>query len=116
MNYQKDINNMKSLEWIQQWFATQCNNDWEHQFGIAIETLDNPGWKLIVDLESIILENAPFKPVSIERSANAWIFCQIKEKKFEGFCGTENLVEVISIFREWSENVLYASSYNRSCE
>ena len=29
---------------LQKWYKSQCNGDWEHSFGIKIETLDNPGW------------------------------------------------------------------------
>jgi hypothetical protein len=31
------------LPWLQGWYATQCDGDWEHEYGVSIETLDNPG-------------------------------------------------------------------------
>jgi hypothetical protein len=33
-----------TLTWLQAWYAEQCDGDWEHQFGVSVETLDNPGW------------------------------------------------------------------------
>jgi hypothetical protein len=33
-----------ALAWLMQWYLAQCNQDWEHEFGITIATLDNPGW------------------------------------------------------------------------
>ncbi|MFD5200063.1 Imm53 family immunity protein [Streptomyces sp. NPDC058375] len=28
---------------LQGWYSAQCNEDWEHEWGGKIETLDNPG-------------------------------------------------------------------------
>jgi hypothetical protein len=39
-----------NLEWLQQWYLSHCNEDWEHQYGISIKNIDNPGWHLSVDL------------------------------------------------------------------
>ena len=33
-----------SLNWLMQWYLGECNNDWEHTYGVEIGTLDNPGW------------------------------------------------------------------------
>jgi len=32
------------MERIQDWYRRQCDGDWEHSYGVKIETLDNPGW------------------------------------------------------------------------
>ncbi|GHB54781.1 hypothetical protein GCM10010331_48120 [Streptomyces xanthochromogenes] len=32
------------LDRLQSWYSAQCNGDWEHEWGIKIDTLDNPGW------------------------------------------------------------------------
>jgi hypothetical protein len=34
------------IKWIQQWYVSQCDGDWEHECGIKITTLDNPGWDI----------------------------------------------------------------------
>ena len=42
---------MKSgIERLDDWFNTQCNGDWEHSHGIEIESVDNPGWMVTIDL------------------------------------------------------------------
>ncbi|WP_239135544.1 Imm53 family immunity protein, partial [Actinoplanes derwentensis] len=28
-----------ALTWLQGWYATQCDGDWEHEYGVSIETL-----------------------------------------------------------------------------
>ena len=42
---------MNSLEWLQSWYAAQCNDTWEHDHGITIDTLDNPGWHVRIDVD-----------------------------------------------------------------
>jgi hypothetical protein len=43
--------------WLQGWYAAHCNGDWEHQNGIEIGTLDNPGGTFQVDLQDTDLRN-----------------------------------------------------------
>lgn len=38
------IENENIFEWLQKWYKSQCDGDWEHEYGIKIETVDNPGW------------------------------------------------------------------------
>jgi hypothetical protein len=63
---------MSSLTQLEDWYHAQCNGDWEHGLGVKIETLDNPGWLLMVDLEDTSLEEVSFPGVSygVGRRAN----------------------------------------------
>jgi hypothetical protein len=38
------------LQWLQEWYLEQCDREWEHEYGIKIGTLDNPGWTITIDL------------------------------------------------------------------
>src|SRR5438874_308023 len=53
-----------SLKWLMQWYVGQCDNDWEHTYGVEIGTLDNPGWSLKVDLTDTALEGRSFDRVT----------------------------------------------------
>jgi Immunity protein 53 len=44
------MNSLKPLEIIDTWFKTLVNGDWEHHNGIKIETTDNPGWMITINL------------------------------------------------------------------
>ena len=35
---------------LSDWYESNCNDDWEHGYGVKIETLDNPGWLVQIDL------------------------------------------------------------------
>lgn len=96
---------MDTLEWLQKWYLSQCDGDWEHSFGVHIETLDNPGWRFSVDLENTDLEGKSFEEVTINRTEHDWLRCWISESTFEGACGSENLYEVLNVFRQWADSV-----------
>ena len=71
-----------SLTELQAWYRSQCNDDWEHSYGVKIETLDNPGWSVTVDLTETELQDREFKPVArgaIAHDLNQdrdWIVCK----------------------------------------
>ena len=91
---------MDNLSWFQDWYAAQCNGEWEHQHGLSITTLDNPGWALKVDLSGTIY--APLNFEKVERSTEQdWVVCRKVDEKFEGFGGARNLDEIIGIFRSF---------------
>lgn len=93
-----------SLSWLQGWFASQCDDNWEHQNGIRIETLDNPGWALKVNLMFTPLEQRHFARVDERfRSDDDWVSCFVRDGNFCGFGGPANLIEIIEIFRGWAE-------------
>ena len=92
------------LIWLQNWYTSQCNEEWEHRYGIDIKTLDNPGWLIIIDLLGTELENCKFDEVLIQRSDNNWIDCIVKNQKFQGAGGSFNLLEILNIFRDWVES------------
>lgn len=64
---------MNILESLQTWYKAQCDGDWEHQNGLSIESLDNPGWLLTIDLKGTSLEGKLFEEIHIERNKDDWI-------------------------------------------
>lgn len=93
-----------TLIWLQNWYLSQCNDLWEHAYGIRISTVDNPGWRLTVDLKDTDYESASFTPLSIERDDDNWIQCWIKNKAFEAAGGPLNLSEMVEQFQLFIES------------
>ena len=89
---------------IQTWYAAQCDNDWEHSFGIKISTLDNPGWFVQFDLEGTLLEDKAFEQVEKSETEQSWLHCKVGEKKFVGYGDPTRLEEILSIFLEWAKS------------
>ena len=92
------------LSWLQEYYLSLCDGDWEHSYGFAIDNIDNPGWSLKFDLAETNLEGAVLGMQTVERSENDWIFYSVKEKVFTAFCGPKNLSEALAIFRWWVES------------
>ena len=101
---------MSALECLQDWYLAQCDGTWEHDHGIRVETLDNPGWMVEVDLTGTDLENAPFEDFVVERLDEDWVHARVVEtadpvrRRFEAFCGPRSLTEVLEIFLAWAES------------
>ena len=82
-------------------YQSHCNDDWEHTYGIKIDTLDNPGWSVFMDLAETDLEDITFDTVEIERSEEDWIHCRVIDQQFKGAGGALNLLELLDTFRSW---------------
>ena len=94
-----------SMKWLQSFYLSQCNGDWEHGYGIRIVTLDNPGWSVEIHLEGTSLDGLPFDEIDQSfRSDHDWVICSVAERVFTGCGGPCNLEEILTIFRTWVEN------------
>lgn len=94
-----------SLEQLQGWFASECNDDWEHSYGIHIETLDNPGWLIRIDLwETQLAQRGPFEK-RWSRSDNDWAHIKVTDAIFEASCSAGNLQRMIDEFLFFSRNM-----------
>ena len=95
---------MNTLIRLQNWYKSNCNGDWEHSFGLSINTLDNPGWLIEIDLEETKLAGKQFANVDIEMdSKNKWISCKIENNVFIGACASDYLEQVLLLFLDWAD-------------
>lgn len=86
------------LERLQDWYLRECNGDWEHSYGIKIETLDNPGWLVTIDLHETPWEQLVVERTIVERSETDWVQVEVVDRKFVGCGGSKNLEEVLALF------------------
>ncbi|MDX1969848.1 MAG: Imm53 family immunity protein [Planctomycetaceae bacterium] len=90
------------------WYQAQCNGSWEHHYGIKLQSLDNPGWQLTVDLIHTDLQGRRMAdiaegcgPDGHPRSPR-WICCLVRENQFRGVCDptqVERLLQAFDRFR-----------------
>ncbi len=85
---------LKSLE---SWYISNCNGDWEHEYGIQISTIDNPGWCLKIDLMSTALEGQGFS-IDKDVDENDWLKANVKDNVFIAYGDPSKLNTLISIF------------------
>ncbi len=104
---------MNSLSWLQDWRFQQCDDSWEHDHGIVVQTLDNPGWLVKIDLVGTRLESEVMKEVGHLSDVNHkgikgkqdWIHCRVENGVFVGAGGPFALFRICDVFRHWVEIV-----------
>ena len=100
---------MSTLDRLQSWYRRQCNEVWEHSLGVLIESMDNPGWWVGIDINGTKLETAPFKEiaenVNAERFAQGprWLCCRVERGVWHGAGDETTLGRILDIFLEWAE-------------
>ena len=99
------------FEKLSAWYEAQCNGDWEHHYGIQIETLDNPGWRVTIDLLGTNLENKPFSDISYNVDsknnpiAAKWLCCTVSNDQYIGAGDSSQLEKIIVHFCLWLEHL-----------
>jgi len=91
-----------TLEWLMDWYSSNCDGDWEHGYGVTISTIDNPGWSLLVELEGTNMDGLQFETIEHNYvDGRSWRRCWVKDNKFEGAGGPHELAAMIEVFRAW---------------
>ena len=90
------------LTQLQRWYLDQCDGEWEHSFGVAIDTLDNPGWIVKVDLTDTRLTGQPCERNVVHRSEDDWVASWREGAQWQAACGPLNLEEALQRFLTWA--------------
>jgi len=94
-----------TLSSLERWYGSQCDGNWEHSYGIHIDTLDNPGWDIRIDLRDTRKQDSVLERKRTDRTENDWIQYWIEKQQFRIVCGPANLSEAVEIFVQWFESV-----------
>ena len=65
------------IQWLQDWTKSQIDGDWEHELGISISMLDNPGWILSADISNYGDFLTEAKPLGRDNDVD-WIDFEIR--------------------------------------
>jgi hypothetical protein len=95
---EQNVKPVDAFERLQRWYLGECNGDWEHSFGITLDTLDNPGWILKVDLTETKWDSLHVPRVIDRRSENDWVQYETEGKQFVSCGGPLNLKEMVEKF------------------
>jgi Immunity protein 53 len=100
-----------TLAKLQQWYAAQCDCDWEHGSGVKIESLDNPGWLIKIDLAGTSLEGRTFATLAegLEQhdglehpSLSKWHSISVKDNTFQAAGDPSKLEFMLRTFLDWA--------------
>ena len=101
---------MSILEEFQNWYKLQCNGVWEHSHGISIESCDNTGWWVKINLTGTSLQNQAFTEISegvdAKRFAvgSQWLNCRIENNTWHGAGDEAKLERILEIFLKWANS------------
>jgi hypothetical protein len=90
---------MDLMSWLEDWYLAQCNGDWEHQYGVKIDTLENPGWTVPIDLKGTTASGATMQPYNRDHSGDDWVICRIQNETFLGDGDPKKLTVILELFR-----------------
>jgi hypothetical protein len=102
--WEEQANNM-ALEYLESWYHDQCDGDWEHQFGIHISTLDNPGWSVRIDLTGTDLEGKSFPTCTRDNGDTDWVRCWIQEDQFHATGDPSKLNSILRVFQMFADRM-----------
>jgi len=72
---------MSVIALLQDWYKFNCNGDWEHQYGVKINTVANPGWSVLIDLADTALEDFTYFFESV-KSDDDWVHIKTENNVF----------------------------------
>ncbi len=87
-----------ALYLLQRWYVSRCDGEWEHSYGVNIDTLDNPGWTVRIDVAGTPCAGMTLDWTKVERSEHDWVHWRVQEDRYEAACGPTNLSEAILAF------------------
>lgn len=90
------------MSFLVDWFASQCDGDWEHDTGIQIETLDNPGWSVDIRIEDTDLQGIEIDWVQLEEDESRWLFWRSTGLQFQARCGARDLERALAAFEAFA--------------
>jgi hypothetical protein len=82
---------------LQNWYITNCDDVWEHQFGVSIATLDNPGWKVKINLLDTCLQELRYEK-QFDNGTFNWLSIKVTEKVFEATGDPSKLTIILETF------------------
>jgi hypothetical protein len=90
-----------NLEWLDDWYQSQCDGVWEHSRGMRLESLADSGWRLTIHLAGTSAANARPQRINLDTPCGEWIDCSISENRFQGSGDPRKLEKIIGVFRQW---------------
>jgi hypothetical protein len=102
------VQTVSLVEELQGWYRGHCNGEWEHHYGISIETCDNPGWWVRIDLKGTELESRGFQSLTENVGADGfqkgdrWLHCRVKDGVWHGSGDESRLPLIIETFLTWA--------------
>lgn len=91
------------FEWLQSFFQSNCDGEWEHEYGCTIETTSDPGWKLTFELRGTTYDSLNLEELEDRQGPMSWMKCKIEDSVFIAYSSPKRLAECITLLRDLVE-------------
>jgi hypothetical protein len=88
---------------LQAWFAARCDGNWEQEYGVTIQTVEEPGWELRVDLVGTPLQGVVLAREGVTRDDEDWCEAWSDGYTFHAVGGPHNLDDLVGSFLSFAE-------------
>lgn len=92
----------KLLFWLEEFYLSCCDEDWEFSFGYNIITVKG-GWLVTLSVEELYYEDTPFEKVTIEEEGGV-VECYKLDSQFIIRAHPCGLITGIKVFKDWIES------------
>ena len=82
---------------LQNWYLANCDDVWEHSYGVSIATLDNPGWTVKIDLMDTCLQELQYEE-QFDNGTFDWLSIKVTEKVLEAVGDPSKLTIILKTF------------------
>ena len=100
---------MSTLGRLQAWYFEQCDGEWEHASGISVESTDNPGWWVKIQLRGTPLAGRAFTELAENVDPNRfalgsrWLSCRVEGDTWHGAGDETQLERLLVEFLSWAD-------------
>lgn len=94
---------MNTIKWLEKWFSSNCDEDWEHENPIIIQSTANPGWSIEMNLRETALEHLNIEYSLTELSEEHWYGYSVKDAKFKASGDPTKLLFLLDLFKKIAE-------------
>ena len=100
---------MSTLTRLQAWYSRQCNGTWEHSSGVRIDSCDNPGWWVKINLLDTSLQDCKFTEIAEGVNSQGfalgprWLNCRVEKNTWQGAGDETTLERILELFLAWAE-------------
>ena len=103
------LESRNELVWLQLWYHSQCDGDWEHTYGLDISFVDGQGWQVEIDIFDTEMHDVPYDGFGVTEEGNGGTWCRRQDMKFLGSSPLNNgLTTILNEFRRLSVRCVLA--------
>ncbi|EMO32648.1 hypothetical protein LEP1GSC175_3401 [Leptospira santarosai str. HAI821] len=88
------------FSWLMEWYQFQCDGDWEHEYGIEINTNGDRGWQVKIEVSFTELDGVVINHTLIQQGLNDWYSFSLKDGKFLAEGDPKELSIILEKFKE----------------